>query len=77
MIGLVEIWLLNELLSSPFLSPFQILRSSRFEAPVMVMHVNGILGLVLINVGLLVELRIENFKFENIHVICTFLRIFF
>ena len=43
----------------------------------MVMHVNGILGLVLINVGLLVELRIENFKFENIHVICTFLRIFF
>jgi hypothetical protein len=38
--------------------------------------VRGILRLVLINVGL-VELLLENFKFENLHVICNFLRNFF
>ena len=36
----------------------------------------GILRLVLICVGL-VELLLENFKFENLHIICNFLRNFF
>jgi hypothetical protein len=41
-------------LNSPLLSPFQILRRSRFGAAAEVMHVRDILGLVLTNVGLLV-----------------------